>query len=94
MLKEMLQYSAPLIFAALAVQLWAFLDRHFILNRFGETALGVYALSIKFASPLVLGFTIIESIIGPMVLKHAEEQGTKSMLRRLFILHIILLLCI
>lgn len=90
-LKKMLQYSAPLILTGLALQSWTFLDRNVILQYLGEKNLGLYALALKFCSPFVLGFTVVESILTPIVARHQADDSTRNFLKQVFSLHIIFL---
>ncbi len=97
---DLLKFSIPTIFSSLAFYSWFVIDR-FMLNYYiNKDAIGVFAIALKFASPLFLVTSVIETSMVPLIVKDPHSAASKDLLKNIFsiaslivILYLLLVSC-
>ncbi len=82
-IKENLKFSTPLIFSSLAYYSWFFIDRFMINHFLGKDELGVFSVAVRFAAPIGLVLSVLESALFPIVLNNYKNDETKLLLSNL-----------
>ncbi|HFG1781780.1 TPA: oligosaccharide flippase family protein [Vibrio cholerae] len=88
-LKEMLRFSAPLIFSSLGVVLTMFVDRIMIKNILGAEQLASYAVAIKIASIVSLLMVGFQSALTPLIYANYRNVETPQKIARLFHIYLV-----
>ncbi|EKO3697823.1 oligosaccharide flippase family protein [Vibrio metschnikovii] len=88
-LKEMLSFSAPLIFSSLGVVLTMFIDRIMIKNILGAEQLASYAVAIKIASIVSLLMVGFQSALTPLIYTNYKNLETAGKIAKLFHLYLV-----
>jgi O-antigen/teichoic acid export membrane protein len=83
-LKEMLTFSAPLIFSSIGVVLSMFVDRVMLKEFLGAEHLASYAVAIKIASIVTLLMVGFQSALTPLIYSNYEKPGTPRKIAQLF----------
>ncbi|EKO3781217.1 oligosaccharide flippase family protein [Vibrio metschnikovii] len=88
-LKEMLSFSAPLIFSSLGVVLTMFIDRIMIKNILGAEQLALYAVAIKIASIVSLLMIGFQSALTPLIYANYKNVETPGKIAKLFHIYLV-----
>ncbi|MGI2143094.1 oligosaccharide flippase family protein [Shewanella frigidimarina] len=83
-LKEMLTFSAPLIFSSIGVVLSMFVDRVMLKEFLGAEQLASYAVAIKIASIVTLLMVGFQSALTPLIYSNYEKAETPRKIAQLF----------
>lgn len=83
-LKEMLLFSAPLVFSSLGVVLATFIDRLMIKEMLGYEALGAYSVAARYAGIITLLTIGFQSALSPLIYSNLGNSETKSWIKKLF----------
>lgn len=83
-LKEMLTFSAPLIFSSIGVVLSMFVDRVMLKEFLGSEHLASYAVAIKIASIVTLLMVGFQSALTPLIYSNYEKTETPRKIAQLF----------
>ncbi|UUO23050.1 flippase [Colwellia sp. M166] len=89
-LKDMLSYSAPLVFSSIGVVLSMFVDRVMLKEFLGAEQLAPYAVAIKIASIATLLLIGFQSALTPLLYSHYKEKDTPEKVAKLFHLYLII----
>jgi O-antigen/teichoic acid export membrane protein len=92
-LKEMLSFSAPLIFSSIGVVLAMFVDRVMLKEFLGAEELASYAVAIKIASIVTLLMVGFQSALTPLIYANYEKKETPSKIAQLFHLYLLASFC-
>jgi O-antigen/teichoic acid export membrane protein len=92
-LKEMLTFSAPLIFSSIGVVLSMFVDRVMLKEFLGAEQLASYAVAIKIASIVTLLMVGFQSALTPLIYSHYEKAETPRKVAQLFHLYLLAAIC-
>lgn len=84
MLRELLDYSLPIVLSSIGVVLTGSIDRLMVGGYIGLTELGYYGVAARFAAIVGLGFYVISSAITPIVYREHEKAETKLLITRVF----------
>ena len=84
LLKEMLAFSAPLVFSGLAVYLNQYTDRWVLREFLGIDEVGIYGVAYRIASITALAIIAFQMAITPLVYKHYKEPDTAQTVGRIF----------
>ncbi len=87
-LKDLLNYSTPLIGGAIALIIMNLTDRVFINDMLGETDLGIYGIGIKFASIITIIVSGFSMALSPLIFESHNNPNTKKELSEMFNLFI------
>lgn len=88
-LKEMLLFSAPLVFSSLGVILATLVDRLMIKEMIGYEALGTYSVAARYAGVVTLLTVGFQSALSPLIYSNLENPDTKPKLKMLFYSYVI-----
>jgi O-antigen/teichoic acid export membrane protein len=83
-LRQVLKFSVPIIFSVLAYYSWFFIDRYLLSRYLGEAELGIFSVAMRFAAPIGLVLTVVETAVFPIVLNNYKDDKTKVFLSSLF----------
>lgn len=83
-LKQMLGFSAPLVVSSLAVFAGTFTDRIVVRELLGLEALGMYAVSARFASVVAILTVGLQAALTPLVYRTWREPGAAQKLAQVF----------
>lgn len=83
-LKEMLTFSAPLIFSSIGVVLAMFVDRVMLKEFLGAEQLASYAVAIRIASIVTLLMVGFQSALTPLIYANYEKEETPKKIAQLF----------
>ena len=83
-LKQMLLFSAPLIFSSIGVVLSMFVDRVMLKEFLGAEQLASYAVAIKIASIVTLLMVGFQSALTPLIYANYEKEDTPKKIAKLF----------
>ena len=84
MLRELLNYSLPIVLSSVGVALSGSIDRLMVGGYAGLTELGYYGVAARVAAIVGLGFYVISSAITPIVYREHEKPETKILIARVF----------
>jgi O-antigen/teichoic acid export membrane protein len=87
-LKEMLTFSAPLIFSSIGVVLTMFVDRVMLKEFLGAESLAAYAVAIKIAGIVNLLMVGVQSALTPLVYANYKKVKTPQKIADLFHLYL------
>lgn len=88
-LKEMLTFSAPLIFSSVGVVLTMFVDRVMLKNILGAEQLASYAVAIKIASIVTLLMVGFQSALTPLIYANYKKVETPHKIAQIFHMYLI-----
>lgn len=88
-LKEMLTFSAPLIFSSVGVVLTMFVDRVMLKSILGAEQLASYAVAIKIASIVTLLMVGFQSALTPLIYANYKKSETPKKIAKLFHMYLI-----
>lgn len=83
-LREMLQYSAPLVPAGLAIWFSSYIDRLMINHYLSLNEVGLYGIGYRLSSVVGLLVSGIQGALMPLVLRNYQAPETPSQLARIF----------
>tara|TARA_R110002060_G_scaffold41610_5_gene53159 strand:- start:10 stop:1308 length:1299 start_codon:yes stop_codon:yes gene_type:complete len=83
-LKQMLSFSAPLIFSSIGVVLSMFVDRVMLKEFLGAEQLASYAVAIKIASIVTLLMVGFQSALTPLIYANYQKSETSQKISKLF----------
>lgn len=83
-LKQMLSFSAPLIFSSIGVVLSMFVDRVMLKEFLGAEQLASYAVAIKIASIVTLLMVGFQSALTPLIYANYQKIDTPNKIVKLF----------
>lgn len=83
-LKQMLSFSAPLIFSSIGVVLSMFVDRVMLKEFLGAEQLASYAVAIKIASIVTLLMVGFQSALTPLIYANYQKDETPHKISKLF----------
>lgn len=92
-LKEMLSFSAPLVFSSIGVVLAMFIDRVMLKEFLGAEQLASYAVAIKIASIVTLLMVGFQSALTPLIYANYEKKETPSKIAQLFHFYLLASFC-
>ena len=75
-LNNLVTYSGPLVFAALAAIASSYVDRIFIKNLMSLKDLGIYGVGFRVASIVLILTVAFQSALTPLIFKHHEDAST------------------
>lgn len=88
-LKEMLTFSAPLIFSSVGVVLTMFVDRVMLKSILGAEQLASYAVAIKIASIVTLLMVGFQSALTPLIYANYKKSETPKKIAKLFHMYLV-----
>jgi O-antigen/teichoic acid export membrane protein len=83
-LREMLQYSAPLVPAGLAIWISGYVDRMMINHYLSLNEVGLYGIAYRLSSVVGLMIAGVQGALMPLVLKNYQQPDTPWQLARVF----------
>jgi O-antigen/teichoic acid export membrane protein len=86
-LKRMLRYGAPLLPVALTYAVLTYTDRQVLLRLGSLEQVGVYAVAVKFAAPVLLAITAFNLAWGPMAFAAATDPDHGRLYSRVLTLY-------
>jgi O-antigen/teichoic acid export membrane protein len=83
-LKEMLQFSTPLVFSGIAVWVSMYVDRMMINNFLTIDDLGIYGIGYRLASIAAMVMVGFQGALTPLIYSHFQDSSTPRQLERIF----------
>ena len=83
-LKELLQFSLPLVPSSLAVFIYQFVDRIAIKQILSLDELGIYGIGCRIASLIGLVLFGVNTALSPLIYHHYREAGSPREIARIF----------
>jgi O-antigen/teichoic acid export membrane protein len=83
-LKEMLQFSTPLVFSGISVWVSLYVDRMMIMHFLTINEVGLYGIGHRLASTAALVMVGFQGALTPLIYAHYKDPNTPTQLEKIF----------